>query len=198
MTPRRLVVLTLALGLVVPVATEAQQARVFRVVSAASLVGFEAQATPVGAFGGQTRDVSGQIVVDLAALAKGVRGAISANPAGLSTGIGLRDSDLQAVMETARYPVIRFTVTEVRSPKAALVPGDQVEVVVTGTMEIHGVRRTIQVPATITVATEKIEVRGRTALQMSDYGIQPPQAFFFIRVQDQVRVQFTLVAEPAG
>lgn len=68
----------------------------------------------------------------------------------------------------------------------------------TGTMEIHGVRRTIQVPATVTVATGRIEVRDRTALQMSDYGIQPPQAFFFIRVQDQVQVHFTLVAEPVG
>jgi hypothetical protein len=39
---------------------------------------------------------------------------------------------------------------------------------VTGTIEIHGVRRTIQVPATITVATGRIEVRGGTALQMSE------------------------------
>lgn len=193
-----LVVLILVLSLSAPVAAEAQQARVFRIVSPASVVGFEAQATRVGAFSGQTRDVQGEIAVDPSALVKGVRGTISANAASLNTGIWLRDSDLQAVMETARYPVIRFTVTEVQSPKTALTPGDEAMLTVTGTMEIHGVQRTVQIPALVRVGAERIDVRGGTSLRLTDYGIRPPRVFFVVRVRDEIRVHFTLVAEAGG
>ncbi len=167
-------------------------------VTPPSIVGFDAQATQVGAFSGETRDVQGEIFVDLSALGKGVRGTITVNAASLKTGIGLRDSDLLAVMDTGRYPVIRFTVTEVQSPKPTLGPGDQAAVTVTGTLEIHGVPRTVRVPATVTAGPRRLEVRGRFPLRMTEYGIQPPRVFFFIRVQDQVEVSFTLVGESSG
>lgn len=193
-----LVVLIVLVSLSAPGAAEAQQTRVFRVVSSASVVGFEAQATRVGAFSGQTRDIQGEIALDLAALTKGVRATVHVNPATLSTGIWLRDSDLRGVMETDRYPTIRFTATEVRTPRAALAPGDEVALTVTGTMEIHGVRRTVEMPVLVRVGAERIDVRGETSLKLTDYGIRPPQVFFIVRVQDEIRVHFTLVAERGG
>lgn len=168
----------------------------FRVVSPPSIVGFDARATVAGSFAGETNEVSGDIFVDLSALAKGVRATIRANAAALRTGIGLRDSDLQVVMETGRHPEIRFTLTGIESPKPGLRPGDQLEVVVTGTMEIHGVQRAVQLPVTVTVGPQGIEVRGRTALRMTDYGMRPPRVFFVVSVEDEVQARFTLVAEP--
>jgi len=190
----RLSLVILAVGLAAPLPAGAQADRVFRIVSSASVVGFEAQATGVGAFGGQTRDVRGEIAVDFSALDRGVRATVTADPATLTTGIGLRDSDLQAVLETSRYPEIRFTVTQIRGPKA-LSPGDEATVTVTGTMEIHGVRRTIEVPALVRLGADRVEVRGGMPLRLTEYGIRPPRVLFVVRVQDEVQVHFTLVAE---
>jgi polyisoprenoid-binding protein YceI len=171
----------------------------FRILGGSSLVEFEAHATSVGAFHGNTRDVSGVLFVDLSALAKGVRGTISVGAATLRTGNSLRDADLQVTMDTAHYPVIRFTPSHVNSPTPMLTVGDRQEVMITGTLEIHGAARSVQLPAGVTrVASNRLEIQGRMPVRMTDYGIRPPQVFFVIRVQDEVQVDFRLVVESAG
>jgi hypothetical protein len=95
-----------------------------------------------------------------------LRGWVEAPVVTLLTGNGKRDTDLNKSMESDRYPTIRFELARV-SPRAE--QGDTVLVDLQGNFQIHGVERTVSIPATVVLGGGAIRVRGATA--MKDYRI---------------------------
>lgn len=61
---------------------------------------------------------------------------------------------------------------------------------------LHGVRRRLRIPATLSSVDGMFTVAGRTTLRMSDHAIERP-SFLFITVKDEVEVRFRVVVGEA-
>jgi polyisoprenoid-binding protein YceI len=147
---------------------------------------FDAKAT-AGDFTGTTTSVTGEMkggdLID-------VRGWVEAPVRTLTTGNGRRDRDLNKSMESDKYPVIRFELTGVNA-----------DTVLHGRFTIHGVTREVTIPASVTLATGSLRVRGTTPLNLKDYKIGGlSKAFGMLKMHEKIVVHVDLTfrsAEPA-
>ncbi|HEX2250929.1 MAG TPA: YceI family protein [Gemmatimonadales bacterium] len=134
-----------------------------RVVS--GILSFDGHAT-AGDFTGTTSTVSGKLFG--APNLTHVRGWVEAPVRTLETGNDRRDRDLNKSMESDRFPVIRFDL-------AGLTPTggtqDSIGVLLHGTLLIHGVRRTVELPGTIEFNSSRARVRSDFPLNLKDYRI---------------------------
>ena len=97
------------------------------------------------------------------------------------------------VLQSARYPLIRF-----RSREVSLRPArkeNQVEVEVTGALTLRGVTRDIRLPVTVTRTPRELRAVGSYPLTQTEFGIAPySTAGGTIRVKDVVVLEYQLVA----
>lgn len=88
--------------------------------------------------------IRGEVITADAATWKDTRGLIVLNPDSLITGLNMRDEYARkAVLETLRYPDIRFTIDSL----ADVAPGDTLRARVSGVFEFRGVKQAMTAPA---------------------------------------------------
>lgn len=126
---------------------------------------FDGHAT-VGDFVGMTKTVSGEITgaADISA----VRGWVEAPVRTLTTKNGKRDKDLNKSMESDKYPNIRFELSGI-TPRAGT--ADSMAAVLHGALVIHGVTRTVDLPATLQFHGSEVRVRSDFPLKLKEYRI---------------------------
>lgn len=97
----------------------------------------------------------------------------------------------EEVLDVARYPTIAFrsTALAVRASREAVT-----DVVVTGELTLHGVTRSLSVPAQVELGTNRIAARGAFSIKQSDYGIEPVTVAGVVSVRDALDVRFTIAA----
>jgi hypothetical protein len=86
--------------------------------------------------------VHGQVQAENLATLKGVRGIISVRAAELTVGIDLRNKFAATVLETDRYPEMRFRIDSLTNVQT----GDTIRANAVGTLFIHGVDKPMTVP----------------------------------------------------
>ena len=96
------------------------------------------------------------------------------------------------VLETARYPEISFKSHGVTSERR----GDGTyDVRLTGELRLHGVRRTMTVPARIALEPNGLHAIGILEIRQSDFNITP---FSFVKgavvIKDDVTISFDIIA----
>ena len=96
-------------------------------------------------------------------------------------------------MESAKYPKTIFT-GKIKGTVDYLQDGTY-NVSVSGTMNMHGVKKDITVPGTITVKGSVIFVYAKFNVKIEDYNIKLP-AFLTINVADNVDVTITATMKP--
>jgi polyisoprenoid-binding protein YceI/mono/diheme cytochrome c family protein len=142
---------------------------------------------------GETRDATGALVFSPEAWSKGT-GVIGVDLSKLRTGIDQRDRDMRVeFLETNRFPRAVLTIDSIEKPSAASVaPGGSVTGTVSGTFEIHGVRRRVSFPVTLALdAGGKARVSGRFEVPFADYNVQRPQRLF-LKLGDVAQVSFQM------
>lgn len=147
---------------------------------------FTANST-VGEFVGTTTAVTGGVIgnPELAM----ARGWVEAPITPLSTGNRLRDRDLRATMEVAKYPAMRFELAGVTVESAA--QSGTVTGALRGALTIHGVTRDVAIPATLIAVTDTIDVSGAFPVDLADYKIGGlTRLFGTLRVQRIIEVRF--------
>jgi polyisoprenoid-binding protein YceI len=129
------------------------------------VLSFDGKAT-LGDFVGTTSTVTGQMTggAELSA----VRGWVEATVNTLKTGNGRRDRDLNKSMESDKFPTMRFDLTGV-TPGATR--GDTTDIVLNGAFTIHGVKRTVSMPAVVLIQPDGIRLRSDFPLNLKDYEI---------------------------
>ena len=151
---------------------------------------------PMESFEGSTRDISGRISVDPAALDAPVAAEIVVQLAGLKTGKKLRDKHMhENHLETAKYPEVRFTAAELVGASAReLTVGRSVNFRIRGTFDLHGVQRTIEAPVEATlVDADHLHVVARFPVLISDYEIERPK-FLFMKLSEEQKITVDFVA----
>jgi polyisoprenoid-binding protein YceI len=119
----------------------------------------------------ETGTASGRIVID----------AISAK-----TGNDRRDRKMhEKILESQRYPEMIF---EIERLSGKLNPVGQSEIELHGTLEMHGTRRPLALPATVMTSDGKtVTGTGMLILSYRDWGLADPSVFI-LRVEKEVHV----------
>ena len=118
------------------------------------------------------------------------RGVAIARTAKIHTGIGPLDGPLRRTLGASEYPEIRFELLRVR-PGAT--HGDTAAVTYDGRFTIRGRTRDDTIPGTVVFSAGSLLATATFPLDIRDYGITPPTAFFgIVRVEPVVRITVRL------
>lgn len=100
----------------------------------------------------------------------------------------------EIVLETAKYPDIRFKSTAVKGG----VKNGVFEVEISGDIGLHGVTRSIVIPATVTVAGGELHAKGAFELDRTDFNVKATSAFHgMVRVEKKLKFTFDIVGRPS-
>jgi polyisoprenoid-binding protein YceI len=148
---------------------------------------FDGHAT-MGDFVGTTTSVTGAATAgpDLAS----TRGWVEAPVATLHSGNKLRDRDMRAVLEVDKHPSMRFDLTgvTVRSTSA-----DRSYVTLHGTLRLHGVSRSVDIPATVAREGDVARVVATFPVNVSDYEVRGlTKMLGMLRMQERIEVHLAL------
>jgi len=138
---------------------------------------------------GTARRFEGEVTFDPRDLSRGGSAVLRVQAVSLETGNRLRDHKMRnAHLEVERFPEIVFksTSNRVGSGKA----------LVEGVLSLHGVDRTLMVPAAIRYDSGVLTAEGNADLTYSDFRIPIPR-FLWLVMDDAIAVHFRLLAGAA-
>jgi polyisoprenoid-binding protein YceI len=168
----------------------------YSILPSRSAVRFDAQATGHTVHG-ITHQVSGSVLFDPDDLSRKAEVRLKVEAATLETGNKSRDKKMRADhLETDRNPLISFQSSKVVAIAPTLRAEETQEMEITGRLALHGTEKVITFPVKAVRRGEELVVTGETSLRMTDYGIPIP-GFLFMKVKDEVKVMFEVVAIPS-
>jgi polyisoprenoid-binding protein YceI len=98
------------------------------------------------------------------------------------------------VLDVARFPEIRFSSQSVRGRKTA----DQAfELTIEGTLELHGVTKTLSLPVRVTLDGDGLVAEARLAIRQKDFGIEPVSVGGVVKVKDDLAISCRFLAHLA-
>jgi polyisoprenoid-binding protein YceI len=131
-----------------------------------------------------------------------VRAVAVARTAKIHTGIGLLDGRLRRTLDAAEYPEIRFELLRVTlaGTEGGATRGDTAAVTYEGRFTIRGRSHDVIIPGTVVFSPGSLLATATFPLDIRDYGIAPPTAFFgIVRAEPVVRITVWLeFAAPAA
>jgi polyisoprenoid-binding protein YceI len=103
----------------------------------------------------------------------------------------MRDNRLRRDgIETDAFPTSTFTLTSPVALPAEATTGAQVTVTLHGDLTLHGVTKTVDIPATAQLNGGVIQVLGSLDFPFSDYAINAPNIGGFVAVEDHGTLEF--------
>jgi polyisoprenoid-binding protein YceI len=139
---------------------------------------------------GRTPNVTGSLAITGTQL---TAATITADLTALQSDDSHRDGQLvNQGIETGTFPTATFTLTSPVDLGSDPTNGQEVDVTATGTLNLHGVTKTVQIPLKARLAGSIIEVVGSLPIAFGDYGIQAPTSFAVLSVSDQGTMELQL------
>ena len=97
----------------------------------------------------------------------------------------------EEVLETARYPLIRF---ENAAVQATRITDAMYAMKIPGNLTLHGVTRELEIPCTVTAGDEGFRAYGDFSIRQTDYGIrQVTVAGGTLKLKDELKFTFDIV-----
>jgi polyisoprenoid-binding protein YceI len=149
---------------------------------------------------GRTSDVTGSIT--LVAAGDGAQltdGSIEVDTTTIESDEGRRDNRLRSEgLETDEFPSATFTITAPVEIPAAALAGEASDVTLVGDLTLHGVTRSVEIPAQARLADGQIQVAGSITFPLADYDISAPNiGGFIVSIADEGALEFLVVFEKA-
>jgi polyisoprenoid-binding protein YceI len=142
---------------------------------------------------GRTDQVTGSITVESdGATTTLTAGTLTVDTTTLASDESRRDNRLRNEgLETDRFPTATFTLTQpVDIPPAALA-GTPTDITLTGDLTLHGVTKTVEIPAQAQLVDGTIKVAGSITFPLSDYEIVAPNiGGFIVSIADDGTLEF--------
>ena len=164
--------------------------------SAKNRAEFQSKAT-LESFGGKSKQIAAEFELDPATLAA-TRGTVTVDLRSLDTGIELRNKHMRENhLHTDSFPTAVFVLDSVRGNNT-LEPTGPTELMVYGSMTMHGTSHAIAASGTVQTGAKSGTVRLQTEfpLKITDYGIPRPE-FLFLKLAEEVKIIVDLTVEPA-
>ena len=157
--------------------------------SSKNLVKFISDA-PVEDFEGTTNKIDGYLAHEGAEITTGSDLYFEVDLRTLDTGIGLRNRHMREdYLHTDKYPYAKFSGKIIE----AVPSGDKTKVKVKGSMDIHGVKRGMEVSGTLSPSGDKLRISTKFDVKLTDHKIEVPQ-FMFMKIDENMDLvlDFTL------
>jgi polyisoprenoid-binding protein YceI len=98
----------------------------------------------------------------------------------------------EIVLDPDQYPQITFQSTGVRGG----LKNGKIEVVITGNLNLHGVTKPIEIPATVMLEGNNLRAIGEFDIDRDDFGVKATSAFHgLVRVKNNIKFVFDIIAE---
>lgn len=152
------------------------------------LVEFDSS-VPLHSFTGHSNYLTGQI--DLSE--QSVDFYIDLNT--IETGIGARDKDMRATLETGTYPFAEFYGKLNTLPVEGSLLTKPQQVTVKGKFKVHGVSRDVSIDGTLQKTDQGLKVKASWKLNIRDYDIEPPGILFY-RVSEIQKIRIEALLTP--
>lgn len=137
---------------------------------------------------GRTPDVTGSMTFAGTTV---TAATIEADLTTLESDDGNRDRQLgRQGIQTGLFPTATFTITAPIELGAVPTEGEQIEVTATGQLTLHGQTQEVEVPMKARLDGDVIVVSGSIPIRFADYGIEKPESFKVLSVEDHGIMEF--------
>jgi polyisoprenoid-binding protein YceI len=142
---------------------------------------------------GRTSDVTGSITVESDGTTTTLSGGtLTVDTTTIASDEDRRDNRLRTEgLQTDRFPTATFTMTEPVEIPAAAVAGTASEVTLSGDLTLHGVTRSVSIPAQTQLVNGTVQVAGSITFALADFDIVAPNVGgFIISIADEGTLEF--------
>ena len=141
---------------------------------------------------GRTNSITGAATISAAGGAMSLTDAsFTVDMTSLASDRPMRDNRLRRDgIETDVYPTSTFKLTQPVALPADATSGTPFDVTLHGDLTLHGVTKTVDIPAKAQLNGSQIQVVGSLSFPFSDYQINAPNIGGFVAVQDQGTLEF--------
>ena len=100
------------------------------------------------------------------------------------TGIRKRDHDMRIVLNTRKWPQANFKgiIADIMPDTSA---ADTYNAMAQGVFSLHGIEKSVEIPATITVGDSTAYIGADFTIKLQDYKIEAPSLAAFIKVSQK-------------
>ena len=106
-----------------------------------------------------------------------------------------RDRRVQDTLETGTFTSATFTVTSATGFDPAIAAGKEQSLTLTGTMDLHGVKKQITWDVKARKLGNVITALATVTFPFEDFNMSPPSIVGFVSVQDHITLQVQIVAQ---
>ena len=145
---------------------------------------------------GRTDKVSGTITLATSGSTTSLAaGTITVDTTSLASDKAQRDNRLRREgLETDRFPTATFKLTRPVQVPAAALAGTTSDVTLTGDLTLHGVTKSVSIPAKARLVNGTVQVAGSIGFALSDYAMTAPNVGgFIVSIADQGALEFVAV-----
>ena len=151
---------------------------------------------------GRTSAVSGSIALETKGAATTLTAAtITVDTTSITSDKPMRDGRMRREgLQTDSFPTATFTLTQPVEVPAGALAGTPSDVTLTGDLTLHGVTKSVQIPAKAQLVDGTVQVAGSLSFPLSDFSIVAPNVGgFIVSIADQGALEFLLgFAKPDG
>lgn len=145
---------------------------------------------------GRTSNVSGSITLVAAGdAARLTEGEITVDTTTIASDRPQRDNRLRSEgLQTGQFPTATFKITAPVDIPAAALAGTASDVNLAGDLTLHGVTKSVQIPAKARLVDGRIQVVGSLPITLADYQITAPNVGgFIVSIADDGTLEFLAV-----
>ena len=146
---------------------------------------------------GKTADISGHFALKADGLDTANTSAFTVNLASLKSDKDMRDGRVKQALQTSTYPTTTFTATKLTGWPATFPEGTEVDMQLTGTMDLHGVKKDVTWDVKAKKEGSGFSLLATVTFPYSDFNISKPNIAGFVTVDNTVTLQVQLVAQAA-
>jgi polyisoprenoid-binding protein YceI len=144
---------------------------------------------------GRTSDVSGTVTLEADGTTTTLTaGTLMVDTTTIVSDEDRRDSRLRTEgLQTDTFPTASFTITQPVEIPASAIDGTATDVTLTGDLELHGVTKSVSIPAQARLVDGTIQVAGSITFLLSDFEIEAPNVGgFIISIADEGALEFAV------
>jgi polyisoprenoid-binding protein YceI len=149
---------------------------------------------------GRTSDVTGSITVEEnGGGAQLTAGTLAVDTTTITSDEGRRDNRLRSEgLQTDQFPTATFVVTQPVDVPSAALAGTATDIMLVGDLTLHGVTKSVQIPAQAQLTDGRIQVAGSLTFALADFDIMAPNVGgFIISIADEGALEFLVAFEKA-
>ncbi|HEV8401783.1 MAG TPA: YceI family protein [Candidatus Limnocylindrales bacterium] len=142
---------------------------------------------------GRTDAVTGSIAIETSGSTSTLMsGSLTVDTTSITSDKPQRDDRLRREgLQTDTYPTATITLTKPVEIPAAALSGTASDLTLTGDLTIHGVKKSVDIPAKAQLLDGTIQVAGSLSFPLSDYGMTAPNiGGFIISIADTGTLEF--------